>query len=215
MSSSSRDAHDRRRHRRAGLAAQADARKVASDSFEMDDERARRLALGRLPLSSGAGPSAFAMDAGRRVGVDRDFDLRRLRRFPVAILGEGLAHAGNSGRVGHREVVARLQHLLAGPLDLVPTCSRNVRSVLSTTRAPLMASRAAVIASHCSLAASTQRLALGDLDKVDRADDRARAADRADHLPEHARVVRDLDRAHHPLRGRCRWPRRGVARPIP
>jgi hypothetical protein len=60
------------------------------------------------------------MDAGRGVGVDRHLGLRRLRRFPVAILGEGLAHRGNLGRVGHREVVARLQRVLVALLDLAP-----------------------------------------------------------------------------------------------
>jgi hypothetical protein len=43
-----------------------------------DDERARRLALGRLPLSTRAGALAFAMYTGRRLDVDRHLDLRRL-----------------------------------------------------------------------------------------------------------------------------------------
>jgi hypothetical protein len=67
----------------------------------------------------------------------------------AVILGDGLAPAGNSGPVGpFRELVGVFSTCLLRCSISPLTCSRNVRSMVSTTGTPLMTSRAAVIASH-------------------------------------------------------------------
>jgi hypothetical protein len=98
MSSSPRDAHDRRHHRRAAFCPEAGARKVASDSFEMDEDEAPAEApIGYLLAPASVESSSGALTAPFHATESR-VRVRPIDRRAAAYLSGRRVSSGRSRR---------------------------------------------------------------------------------------------------------------------
>ena len=136
---------------------------------------------------------------GGAVRDDRDrVALDRVLEGLVAVVVDRHADARDARRVGHREVVARLERLLVALLDLAADVhAQGAVGGVDHRRAVDGVDRlddlAAVLVARGVDGDVAQRVAALERDEVDGADRAAGVADRARDLAEHAGAVVDLD----------------------
>jgi hypothetical protein len=129
-------------------------------------------------------------DHGHGVALDRVLE------GAVAVLGDRLAHAGDAGRVGHREVVAGPERVLVALLDLAADVQQEravgaVEHLGALDGVHRRGHLAQVLLARRVDRDVAQRVAVVEVDEVDRADRAPRRADRRGDVAQHPRAVRD------------------------
>ena len=146
-----------------------------------------------------ARPDVAEPEHRRAIGDDRDsVALDRVLKGPFGVVRDRQAHARNAGRVGHREVIARLQRMLVALFDLAADVQQEravgrVDHVDATHRLDRRDDLRPVGLARGVHNHVTQAVVPVDLDEVDRADHPAGLGDRARQLPERAVRVVDPD----------------------
>jgi hypothetical protein len=192
------DAAERRRDRLDGRDDRVRVLRVQAQRERVDP--AELLEQHCLPLHDRhrrLGPDVPQPEDGAAVRDDGDgVALDRVLEGLVAILGDRAAHAGDAGRVGHGEVVARAQRVLVVLLDLAADVHQEravgrVENLGALDRVDGLDDRVRVIGAGGVDRHVAQRVLVVDRDQVDRPDRPTRLADRRRDAAEHPRPVVD------------------------